>query len=157
MTRIAATFEVEQEGDFARLIHHLGNMDHPFTAVVSPGLKPKKRTDAMNRTIHKWFGEIASHRGDVTKLEVKAECNLTYGVPIKRRDSNEWGAVFGYLFDSLNYPAKVKALRLLDIPVTRDMTVKQLIEYMDQMQRDYRGQGVVLTDPDARKYEGEFA
>ena len=156
MARISATFEVKQEGDFARLINHLGNMDHPFTAVVSPGLKPKKRTDAMNRTIHKWFGEIAAHLGDMTAMEVKAQCNLTYGTPIKRRDDDEWGAAFGYIFDALSYPAKIKAMRVLDIPITRDMNTKQLSEYMDQMQRDYLGQGVRLTDPDARKYEGEF-
>lgn len=122
----------------------------PFTITVS---KDKRRSSAMNRTIHKWFGEVARHYGDRSEADVKAECNLTYGVPIKRRDDEEWAAAFGYIFDALNKPSKVKALRVLDIPVTRDMTVKQLCEYMDQMSRDYREAGVFLTDPELRKYQ----
>jgi hypothetical protein len=34
------------------------------------------------------------------------------------------------------------------------MGVKQLSEYMDQMQRDYAEVGISLTDPEAQKYEG---
>lgn len=140
---------VRNSEDLGRLVYDLGNMQHPFRCVVAVG--DESRTQAQNRTIHKWFGEIAAHRGDVTALEVKAECNLAYGVQIKRRDDPEWNSAFGYIFDNLNYPSKLKAMRILDIPVTRNMSVKQLTEYMDAMQAFYTTQGIRLTIPeDAR-------
>lgn len=128
----------------------IAGQEFPFTISIS---RDKKRTDAMNRTIHKWFGEICKQQGDNSMADVKADCNLTYGVPIKRRDDPEWAAAFGYIFDALNKPSKVKALRVLDVPVTRDMKVKQLKEYMDQMSRDYREAGFFLTDPELQKYQ----
>ena len=141
---------IENPRQLLAFMAELGSQVFPFTINVS---KDKRRSLAMNRTIHKWFGEIARHYRDRSEAEVKAECNLVYGVPIKRRDDEEWSAAFGYIFDALNKPSKVKALRVLDIPVTRDMTVKQLGEYMDQMFRDYREQGVFLTDPELQKYQ----
>lgn len=141
---------IENARQLMAFVAELGREAFPFSVTVS---RDKKRTDAMNRTIHKWFSEIAKQQGDRTALEVKAECNLLYGVPIKRRDDQEWAEAFGAIFDSLNYAAKLKALRVLDVPVTRDMKVKQLCEYMDQMCRDYREAGFFLTDPELRKYQ----
>lgn len=115
------------------------------------------RTSAQNRLIHRWFADIARAMVGVPEAEVKAECNLVYGRPILARDDPEWEAAFGYIFDSMNRPTKLKAIRVLDVPFTRRMGVKQLSEYMDQMQRDYAEVGIALTDPEARKYEGAKA
>ena len=136
--------------DTARLIVDLKARDLPFKVALRDGVD---RTVEQNSLVHKWFGEIANWQGDLTNAEVKAQCNLTYGRPILARDNDEWGSAFGYIFDSLSYSAKLKAIRVLDIPFTRIMGVKQLSEYMVQMHRDYREQGVPLTDPELRKYE----
>jgi len=114
--------------------------------------KGAKRTRPQNRTIHLWYGELAVQRGDVTPADVKAECNLQFGRPILARDDAEWESAFGYIFDALSYPAKLKAIRVLDVPFTRRMTVPQLKEYMDAMQTEYRSQGFHLTDPEMQKY-----
>lgn len=111
------------------------------------------RTAEQNALCHKWFSEIATQKGDETMLDIKAHCNLQYGRPIKVRDDPEWEAVFGYLFDSLNYEKKLKAIRILDVPFTRSMNVSQLSEYMTEMSRDYRSEGYILTDPEIRGYE----
>lgn len=145
---------IENAKQLFAFMAEVAGQSFPFTITISVD---KKRTDAMNRTIHKWFGEIAAQQGDCSMADVKADCNLTYGVPIKRRDDPEWAAAFGYIFDALNKPSKVKALRVLDVPVTRDMKVKQLCEYMDQMARDYREAGVHLTDPETRRIEAHYA
>jgi len=108
----------------------------------------RNRTTEQNALLHKWFSEIATQKGDETMLDIKAHCNLTYGRPIKVRDDAEWNAVFGYLFDQLNYDKKIKAVRVLDVPFTRNMSVPQLSEYMDTMGRDYRQQGFNLTAPE---------
>jgi hypothetical protein len=141
---------VENAADQARLAADVKGMTLPFTVAFG---QDKKRSNAMNRTIHKWFSEIATQKGDMTLAEVKADCNLTYGVPIKLREDPEWSAAFSYIFDALNRPSKCKALRVLDIPVTRNMTVPQLCEYMDQMFRDYRAEGFYLTDPELQRYQ----
>jgi hypothetical protein len=111
------------------------------------------RTSEQNALIHKWFSEIATQKGDESMMDIKAYCNLTYGRPILIRDDAEWQAVFGYLFDALPHEKKIKAIRVLDVPFTRRMGVKQLSEYMDHMQRDYREAGFFLSDPALLGYE----
>jgi hypothetical protein len=125
----------------------------PEGAVVTIRESGEARTSAQNRLVHQWFADVSRAAVGTTEAEVKAACNLTYGRPILARDDPEWEAAFGYLFDRLNHAAKLKAIRLLDVPFTRRMKVKQLTEYMDQMQRDYAEAGICLTDPEVRKYE----
>lgn len=140
-----AELAVKSAEDMQQVINNLHATSLPFRVTISKALS---RTSAQNRTLHKWFGEIATHLGDTTANEIKAQCNLQYGRPIKVRDDPEWEAVFGFLFDRLNYEKKLVAIRKLDVPFTRDMNTKQLSEYMDQMMRDYLSQGVSLTIPE---------
>lgn len=123
-------------------------------AVVTIRDPKEVRTGSQNRLVHRWFADVARAVGDQSEVDIKAECNLTYGRPILARDDPEWESAFGYIFDSLSRPAKLKAIRVLDIPFTRKMSVSQLREYMDQMRRDYAEAGIYLTDPELRKYEG---
>lgn len=142
MQRAQAKFAVDQATD---------------GAVLTVTEKAEQRTSAQNRLVHRWFADIARHHSfGESEADIKAECNLMFGRPILSRDDPEWESVFGYIFDALNKPSKLKAIRVLDVPFTRKMGVKQLTEYMDEMQRFYAQQGVVLTDPEARKYEREF-
>lgn len=134
----------DSEG-MCKALAFIASAPQPYTVTFS---KDRDRTSAQNNLVHKWFAEIAKQRGDTTAQEVKAECNLTYGRPILDRDDDEWSAAFGYIFGQLNHAAKLKAIRVLDIPFTRRMTVAQLTEYMDQMAADYRQQGFRLTQPD---------
>lgn len=143
------SFTISEDRHLADLWTYVKGRDMPFRVAIADG--EGKRTDAQNRTVHKWNGEIAAQRGDVTAQEVKAECNLKYGYPIMSRDDAEWDAVFSFVFRDLNYENKLKAIGALDIPFTRKMNVKQLSEYMDQMSRDYRSQGFVLTDPEGKQ------
>lgn len=127
--------------------------EFPFTASITKGVK---RTDQQNRTIHLWFTEIARATHE-DMMDVKAQCNMIYGRPILLRDDPEWAATFSAILHPLPYATALQAVKVLDVPFTRRMKVKQLSEYMDAMQRDYRAQGIRLTDPEARKYEAEFA
>jgi hypothetical protein len=146
------TRTLHTQADIAPLARFLeAQTTWPIRVTIAQG--DASRTQAQNKTVHLWFGEIARAFGDRTAVEVKAECNLTYGRPILARDDEEWNSAFGYIFDSLSLPAKLKAIRVLDIPFTRKMGVKQLSEYMEQMRRDYVEMGVHLTDPEARRYE----
>ncbi|MEH6504972.1 MAG: hypothetical protein V7786_01765 [Sulfitobacter litoralis] len=129
----------------------------PAGAVLTVTQKAEMRTNAQNRLVHRWFADIARHHSfGESEADIKAECNLMFGRPILSRDDPEWESVFGYIFDALNKPSKLKAIRVLDVPFTRRMGVKQLTEYMDQMSRFFAEQGVILTDPDARRYEQDM-
>ena len=120
----------------------------PNDALVTISEAKVARTQDQNKLIHRWFADIERALMGQTASEIKAHCNLTYGRPILARDDAEWESAFGYIFDSLNHAAKLKAIRVLDVPFTRKMSVKQLSEYMSQMQRDYAEMGVILTDPE---------
>ncbi|MGI3168415.1 hypothetical protein ACRARG_04635 [Pseudooceanicola sp. C21-150M6] len=144
-------------GDVQRRYAHTLINDAPDDALVTITEAKEARTQQQNRLLHRWFGDIERALIGQTAAEVKAHCNLAYGRPILARDDPEWESAFGYIFDSLNHAAKLKAVRVLDVPFTRRMSVKQLSEYMDQMQRDYRELGVILTDPELRGYEGRAA
>ena len=136
---------IKTPDDMMRFQHFMAGMEMPFVATA---VKERDRTKAQNRMIHKWFGEIAAHKGDVTMHEVKAACNLSYGKPILMRDDPEWAEAFGQIFETLNHEAKLDAIRILDLPFTRRMKVPQLKEYMDQMQKDALSRGIHLTDPE---------
>lgn len=135
--------------DLEQWVKFLTAQTLPITVAQTAGAK---RTNPQNALVHKWFGEIAAHCGDKTAREIKAECNLQFGLDIMNQDS-AWEKAFGYIFGNLSYPAKIKAIMVFDIPFTRKMTVPQLTQYMDEMGREYRSQGVYLTDPELQKYQ----
>lgn len=123
----------------------------PLTVSFTRG---EKRSNPQNKTIHMWYGEIASQLGDTTSIEVRAECKLIFGVPILRRDDDVFRADYDRDFRPFQYETKLRLFRLLDPAITSLMKVPQLREYMDEMQRHYAQIGVRLTDPEMRRYEG---
>ena len=87
---------------------------------------------------------------------MRAECKLTFGVPILRAENEAFRVQYDRTLKPLPYEQKLEAVRVFDLPVTRLMTVKQMTAFMDAMQRHWAAQGVRLTDPEALKYQEEF-
>lgn len=104
------------------------------------------RSSEQNRLQFLWCHEAAEQRGDMTFEEVRHEWKLRYGVPILRRDSADFRAVYDEAIKPLPYELKLKAMAF--IPVTSEMSVRQMIEYLDTVQRETLQQGIQLTDPD---------
>lgn len=119
----------------------------PVTVSVTRGAK---RSTQQNRTAAMWYGQIAQEFGD-TQAAVKALCKLRFGLPILERDNPAWVEKWQGFYAPLPYPAKLVLFEA--IPVTSVFTTRQMAEYMDTMQREYRSQGIQLIDPEARKYE----
>lgn len=140
---------IRDGGDILGLCKFLHTRKLPLTVTIIAGAK---RSDAQNRLIQRWNGEIAEQRGDVTFEEVRAENKLRFGVPILRRDDPDFRETYDATFRPLPYEAKLKLFVALDPAVTRRMTTKQLSEYCDTLQRDYLEQGFSLTDPEALKW-----
>ena len=124
----------------------------PVTVTWREGVLP---SDSQRGLVHQWFKDIADHFGDRSAREVKGLCNVTYGLPIRLRDP-----VFCWVWkrsgDGLS-PEKQQALLSVGnevFRITSAMTKPELREYMTEMSEDYRAQGVRLTDPELRKWEG---
>ena len=114
------------------------------------------RSNMQNRLAQRWFADIARQVGDMTHSEVRADCKVTFGVPIMAEENDAFRQTWAETFGALNYQAMRKAVEVLEPPVTRLMNVKQMSEFMDAIQRHYGGAGMFLTDPESLKYEEEF-
>ena len=128
--------------------------DQPEWPVTVSWVAGISRSNQQNALQRRWCDEIARHLGDMTAEEVRGYCKLHFGVPIRRRDCEDFRATYDAKVKPLTYEAKRALMEVpLDLPITRDMTVKQKTEYLDQMRDYWLRQGVRLTDPDAMKYE----
>ena len=125
----------------------------PVTVTITQGAS---RSSQQNRLAQVWYSDVARQIGDMTHDEVRADCKVTFGAPILRTENEafrqEWDATIG----CLPHEAQRRFVQVLDVPVTRLMTVKQMTAFMDAMQRHWSGIGIRLTDPEAMKYEEEF-
>jgi len=126
----------------------------PITVTWTQGAP---RSNAQNRLAQRWFTDIATQLGDQTHEDVRAECKLRFGVPILRSENEAFRTSYDRVLKALPYEQKLDAIKAFDLPTTRLMTQKQMTAFMDEMQRHWIKQGVRLTDPEALKYEQEFA
>lgn len=117
----------------------------PQTLRWSPGAD---RSLDQNALQFKWAQEVAEQRGDMTFEEVRHEWKLHFGVPILRAENEDFRAVYDEAIKPLPYALKLKAMRF--IPVTSEMTVKQMVAYLDTIQRECAEQGIRLTDPERK-------
>ena len=136
----------------ARLIEARGS--YPQTVTITKGAS---RSAAQNRLAQRWFTDISRQLEDRTHEDVRAYCKLHFGVPILRAQNAAFQQSYDVTMLGNKYEQKLEAVKAFDLPVTRLMTTKQMTEFMDEMQRDWIGKGFHLTDPEALKYEEEFA
>jgi hypothetical protein len=126
----------------------------PITVTWTQGAP---RSNAQNRLAQRWFTDIATQLGDQTHEDVRAECKLRFGVPILRAENEAFRTSYDRVLKALPYEQKLDAIKAFDLPTTRLMTQKQMTAFMDEMHHHWIKQGVRLTDPEALKYEQEFA
>jgi len=123
-----------------------------FPMTVSQA-KGARRSNPQNATFHAWCGQIAAETGE-SPAEVKAEIKLRYGLPIMEAENAAWVAEWQPLYGPLPYGSRLKLFEVL--PLTSKLTTRQMAALMDEVQREYRAQGIALIDPEARRYEQEF-
>lgn len=107
-------------------------------------LQLQKRSLNANALSHIWYAEIAKQTGDSTEDEIKNICKLHFGVPILRRESEEFRNFYDRFFKKLTYPEKLDAMK--HISVTSLLDKNQMTEYMQQIQRTYGPKGVILSN-----------
>lgn len=126
----------------------------PMTVTITQGAS---RSSVQNRLAQRWFTDVARQLGDETHEDVRAYCKLHFGVPILRAENEAFRQSYDRTMKGLAYEDKLAAVKAFDLPVTRLMTVKQMTAFMDEVQRHWLGLGLALTDPEAMKYEEDFA
>lgn len=134
---------IHNEADLDRLFALFSGMKLPITVEWVPG---RDRTADQNKLQWLWATEAAHQRGDMTAEEVQREWKLRFGVPILREDSAEFREVYDRLLKPRSYEEKVAAMRFID--VTSAMKVRQMVRFLDEVQRECSAQGIILTDPD---------
>lgn len=127
---------------------------YPLTVTITQGAN---RSSVQNRLAQRWFTDVSNQLGDQTHEEVRAYCKLHFGVPILRAENEAFRQSYDATMKNMPYEDKLAAVKAFELPVTRLMTVKQMTSFMDAMQRHWSGMGFRLTDPEALKYEEEFA
>ena len=146
-----ATFKIMTEQDsIENVIRHIGNMVPPFVVTVKRG---KPRTTDQNALAWKWAGEIAAALGDRTSNQIHGYNKLHFGVPIRRETDEDFAEKYDAIIKPLTYEAKIALMQPpIDLPVTRDFKVAEMTRFMDAVREHWAGEGITLTDPEARKY-----
>jgi len=134
---------VADEADRADLIRLFEGLSLPFTVEWSAG---RDRSLEQNRLQFQWAREAADQRGDVTPDEVRRDWKLRHGVPILREASASFRETYDRVLRPLPFEDKLRAMSLVE--VSSLMTVRQMVQYLDTVQRECAEQGIRLTDPD---------
>lgn len=143
---------IRDAGDLNVLCTLLSNLKFPFTAQWAQGADRSLEQNALQ---FMWANETAQQRGDCTFNEVRCDWKLRHGVPILRRDNADFCAFYDRSLKHLPFEQKLVAMQF--IPVTSEMGVRQMTEYLDAVQRECAEQGVILTDPETRQQRKEAA
>lgn len=134
---------IENGDDLTSFTRFLGNLQLPLTVEWVQG---RDRSRDQNALQWLWASEAARQLGDRTAEEVQADWKLRFGVPILREDSAEFRATYDRHVRPLSYEEKLKFMTFID--VTSAMKVRQMVRFLDTVQRECLENGLVLTDPD---------
>lgn len=109
------------------------------------------RSLAMNALSWAWYQQISIERGEYTPKEVHAECKVRFGVPIMRRDCEEFQRQYDQHIKPLPWEPKLHFVGML--PITSEMTTAQMKEYLEEMKAHYAN---LPTDPVILEFPDEL-
>lgn len=101
------------------------------------------RSAEQNRLMWRWLHIIGTELG-MSIEEARRLTKLTIGVPILRRDSEDFCVTYDRLIKPMQYEDKLAAMDLID--VTSIMRVRQMQEFLDNLQMEYASKGVQLNE-----------
>lgn len=136
------SFCVKSRNDLAPFLKELEEWDFKRPMKVETSEYTKSRSSEMNRLSHAWYSQIEDELFWNTG-EAKRQCKLMIGVPLLRQADDEFNAWYTKIaLREMTYENK---LLLMDmVPVTSLMKVKTMAKYLDEVQKKYAEQGVVL-------------
>lgn len=147
-------FIIRDSEDRARLFADLAGRNDVYTVEITDGEK-KRRTLSQNALFHMWVGQIASATSDDAE-SVKADMHIQHGIDLLRSHDPEYSEFIKAALGGRSRGTVKSMVEKGYIPCTRIMSKEVLAQYNDWVWREYSPH-VRLTDPQARKYEGEMA
>lgn len=132
------------QADVDGMARLFGAMKLPVTVHWQAGAD---RSGQQNRLQWLWANEVAEQLDDRTPEDVQAEWKLTIGVPILRADDEAFRAIYDASIRPLTYEQKIAAMKIA-FPVTSLFNVRQMVRYLDAVERECLGMGLRLTQPD---------
>lgn len=135
---------IETEYDRLSLGKFIAGKKLPFVVTLTDG---RKRSVEQNRLQFLWANEIAEQQEGLTPEYVRAMNKLEIGIPIRRAACEKYRKAYDEMIRPYIYEKKIELIMALDFAVTRDMTVSQLSEFLDGVNRFWTEQGVRLTEP----------
>ena len=101
----------------------------------------KDRSREQNALAWTWYKQIADERGEDSTEDVHTFCKAHFGIPILRAADEAFNDEYERLLlckepgKRVPYAARLFVIR--QIPVTSRFTVKQMSEYLQEVQRHY--------------------
>jgi len=138
-------FAIHSLADLSRV---LGDLREAYTLagfVKGSYTTSRPRSHDQNAISHAWYGQIATELREDDELGWKCYAKLHHGVPILRAESEHFRENYDAAIKGLTYEQKLKVMRLL--PVTSLMTKAQKSKYLEAVQDDFKGRGVILSFP----------
>lgn len=103
------------------------------------------RTAQQNKLMWKWATEAGEQVGETTD-EVQRRWKLDHGLPILCEDSQDYRTFCRMTLGPLSYEKRKLAMKFT--PVTSEMNVRQMVKFMDAVERECLENGIVITQPE---------
>ena len=112
------------------------------------------RSNEQNKLAFEIYNRAHKHRGkeNIDFEELRAECKLYCGVPILRRDDEDFRESYDRVFKHMPYEDKVKYFVAFQMPITSLMNPKQMTEFISNLFKKFNDEGVHLADLDNDGY-----
>lgn len=133
---------IRKPEDLDDLFVLLGNLKLPLTV---DWLLGADRTGQQNRLMWKWATEAGDQTGE-TSDEIQRRWKLDHGLPILCEDSEEYRSFCRQTLGSLSYEKRKLAMKYT--PVTSEMNVRQMVRFMDAVERECLENRIHLTQPE---------
>lgn len=144
-TRLIKT---DQQRDL--VVKYIQNRKLPFSVDITDA---EIRTSKQNALQHMWLRELED-QGDHTAEEYRGICKLHFGVAIMKAESLEWAEKYDRIIKPLDYEQKLEMMmEPMDFPVTRLMSPKGAMQYLNKIYEHFTGLGFYLTDPGSQGIE----
>jgi len=149
---MAEKVAVNSAAKLAEALGLINNMfrDHKYLVVsVRPG---RDRTLDQNGLWFKFYERIAQMTQIGEAEDARRYCKLHFGVPIMRRDCDQFRDGWNRMFLSLTYEEKLYLMAECELfgpdgfPVTRLFNRKQGIEYTNRIVDEFTAKGVFFAD-----------
>jgi hypothetical protein len=128
--------------DLKELFGKLKEAKTPFLVEVT---EKQSRSQQQNSLMWQWAGDVSDQTG-YSPAEVQARWKAKFGIPILSEDEK-----YRALYERIPWRegSHDDIMRMIEyLPVTSEMTTKQMTQFLDRVHEYHVGKQHILTDPE---------